>query len=72
MGRREALLPVAALLCAATLGACGDVSLSEALGEPTYNFNKYLLDRRGSPVEHFDQSTEPDDPELVAAIESQL
>ena len=48
------------------------VSLSEALGEPTYNFNKYLLDRRGRPVERFDQSTEPDDPELVAAIDGQL
>ncbi len=48
------------------------VSLSEALGEPSYNFNKYLLDRRGQPIERFDQSTEPDDPELVAAIEGKL
>ena len=48
------------------------VSLSEALGEPSYNFNKYLLDRRCRPVERFDQSTEPDDPELVAAIDGQL
>lgn len=48
------------------------VSLSEALGEPTYNFNKYLLDRRGRPVKRFDQSTEPDDPELTAAIDQQL
>jgi glutathione peroxidase len=47
-------------------------SLSEALGEPTYNFNKYLLDRRGEPVERFDQGTEPDDPVLTAAIDEQL
>jgi glutathione peroxidase len=48
------------------------VSLSEALGEPTYNFNKYLLDRRGKPVEHFDQSVEPEDPELTQAIDRLL
>jgi glutathione peroxidase len=42
------------------------VSLTEALGEPTYNFNKYLIDRRGRPVEHFDQGTEPDDVALTA------
>jgi glutathione peroxidase len=46
--------------------------LTESLGEPTYNFNKYLLDRRGRPVERFDQGTEPDDPELTAAIEGEL
>jgi glutathione peroxidase len=48
------------------------VSLSEALGEPTYNFNKYLIDRRGRPVEHFDQGTEPDDQALTEAIDKQL
>ncbi|MBM3666592.1 MAG: glutathione peroxidase [Actinobacteria bacterium] len=46
--------------------------LAAELGEPSYNFNKYLIDRRGRPVERFDQSTEPDDPELTAAIEAQL
>lgn len=48
------------------------VSLSDALGEPTYNFNKYLLDRRGRPVERFDQTTEPDGPELGQAIDALL
>lgn len=48
------------------------LSLDEALGAPTWNFNKYLLDRRGRPVERFDQSTEPDDPALAAAIDAQL
>ncbi|CAN5518331.1 hypothetical protein BH20ACT15_BH20ACT15_05870 [soil metagenome] len=43
-----------------------------SLAEPTWNFNKYLLDRKGVPVEHFDQNTEPDDPELLAAIDSRL
>ena len=48
------------------------LDLAAALGEPTYNFNKYLLDRRGRPVQRFDQSTEPDDPELTEAIDQQL
>ena len=48
------------------------VSLSESLGGPTYNFNKYLLDRRGRPIQRYDQSTEPDDPELTRAIEQLL
>lgn len=47
-------------------------SLAAELGEPSYNFNKYLLDRAGRPVERFDQNVEPEDPELVAAIEAQL
>jgi glutathione peroxidase len=47
-------------------------TLNAALGEPTWNFNKYLLDRRGRPVEHFEVQVEPDDPALTAAIERQL
>lgn len=47
-------------------------ALAEKLGAPSWNFNKYLLDRRGAPVERFDQNTEPDDPELTAAIDAQL
>ncbi|MGZ5346801.1 MAG: glutathione peroxidase, partial [Solirubrobacterales bacterium] len=47
-------------------------SLAAELGGPSYNFNKYLLDRAGRPVERFDQNVEPDDPGLVAAIEAQL
>ena len=48
------------------------VELSDTLGEPTYNFNKYLLDRGGRPVEHFDQYTEPDDPALTERIDQLL
>lgn len=46
--------------------------LNASLGAPTWNFNKYLLDRRGYPVERFDVSVEPGDPELNAAIDEQL
>jgi glutathione peroxidase len=46
--------------------------LNSSLGAPTWNFNKYLLDRRGRPVRHFDVSVEPDDPQLIAAIDEQL
>ena len=46
--------------------------LNASLGAPTWNFNKYLLDRQGRPVRHFDVSVEPDDPELTAAIDEQL
>lgn len=45
--------------------------LFKALGEPDWNFNKYLIDRRGELVERWGATTEPDDPELIAAIEAQ-
>jgi glutathione peroxidase len=47
-------------------------ALSDDLGAPTFNFNKYLIDRKGRPVERFDTSVEPDDPELTDAIDQQL
>ena len=47
-------------------------ALAEKVGEPAYNFNKFLLDRKGRPVERFDAQVEPDDPELISAIEAQL
>lgn len=47
-------------------------ALAAQLGEPTFNFNKYLLDRKGRPVERFDTSVEPDSPELTQAIDAQL
>ena len=48
------------------------VSLAQELGEPTYNFNKYLLAPGGRPVERYDQFTEPDDPALTERIEQLL
>jgi glutathione peroxidase len=47
-------------------------SLAAALGEPSFNFNKYLLDRRGRPIERFDAGIEPDDPQLSARIDELL
>lgn len=46
--------------------------LNAKLGAPTWNFNKYLVDRQGRPVQHFDVQVEPDDPELTAAIDRLL
>jgi len=46
--------------------------LFQELGEPEWNFNKYLLDRDGALVQRWGATTEPDDPELVAAIDEQL
>jgi len=46
--------------------------LNEAVGPPTWNFNKVLLDREGNPVKRFDVQVEPDAPELIEAIEEQL
>jgi glutathione peroxidase len=47
-------------------------SLAAELGEPDYNFNKYLLDRRGHPIRRWGATTEPDDPELTRTIEREL
>ncbi len=46
--------------------------LADVAGEPTWNFNKYLLDRKGQVVEHYEQGTGPDDPELNARIDELL
>lgn len=46
--------------------------LAAAAGEPTWNFNKYLLDRKGRVVEHYEQGTGPDDPELNSRIDELL
>jgi glutathione peroxidase len=46
--------------------------LTEAAGPPTWNFNKYLLDRDGEVVEHYEVATEPDDPALNAKIDELL
>ena len=46
--------------------------LADVAGEPTWNFNKYLLDRNGQVVEHYEQGTGPDDLELNARIDELL
>ena len=42
--------------------------LAAVAGPPTWNFNKYLLDRSGEVVDRYDASTAPDDPELRGRI----
>jgi glutathione peroxidase len=58
----------------AKVNVTGDeaIPLFKALGEPDWNFNKYLLDKRGRLVQRWGAGTEPDDPELLRAIEQQL
>ena len=47
-------------------------ALDAAVGAPEWNFNKYLLDRKGHIVEHFTQNTDPLDPALVGRIKKLL
>ena len=46
----------------------------ETLPEPEilWNFEKFLLNRKGEVVRRFSPDTQPDAPELVAAIEAEL
>jgi glutathione peroxidase len=41
-------------------------------GEPKWNFNKYLCDRDGKVVEHFESGVKPDSDELKKKIEAML
>jgi glutathione peroxidase len=47
-------------------------ALAAEAGEPTWNFNKYLLDRDGDVVTRYDASDTPDDPALLERIDSLL
>ena len=46
--------------------------LNEAVGPPTWNFNKVLLSRKGVPLKRFEVKVTPEDPELVDAIDAEL
>lgn len=46
--------------------------LSEAQGAPKWNFHKYLIDKRGRPVQAWASPVEPGAPEIASAIEAQL
>ncbi len=46
--------------------------LNRQAGEPSWNFNKYLVDRDGNVVERFGSNTRPDDEKLTGAIEKLL
>jgi glutathione peroxidase len=39
---------------------------------PKWNFHKYVVDRKGDPVEAFPSTVSPEDPKLVAAVEKAL
>jgi glutathione peroxidase len=47
-------------------------ALAAEAGEPTWNFNKYLLDRRGRVVARYDASDAPNDPELLERLDALL
>jgi glutathione peroxidase len=47
--------------------------LAQATGQsPSWNFNKYLVDRQGRAVAHFGSNTSPGSASLVAAVEKAL
>ncbi|HUR85988.1 MAG TPA: glutathione peroxidase [Solirubrobacteraceae bacterium] len=46
--------------------------LTKAAGAPKWNFNKYLVDRRGKVVARWGAETEPRDPALVKRIDKLL
>jgi glutathione peroxidase len=46
--------------------------LSKALGEPHWNFHKYLIDKQGHPVKAWESKVEPGADEITSAIEAQL
>jgi glutathione peroxidase len=46
--------------------------LAKQTQAPSWNFNKYLVDRTGKVVKHFGSNTDPDSPELEQAIEGVL
>ncbi len=50
----------------------GAAPLFRELGEPDWNFNKYLLDREGRVAGHWGARTPPDDPEITGAIDRLL
>jgi len=41
-------------------------------GEISWNFNKFLIDRKGQLVQRFPSPVKPDDPKLVQAVEAAL
>jgi glutathione peroxidase len=46
--------------------------LSQAHGEPKWNFHKYLIDKHGKPVQAWPSKVEPGSSEITSAIEAQL
>lgn len=47
-------------------------TMPKGKGKVSWNFEKFLLNRQGEVVARFAPQTDPEDPDLVAAIEKQL
>ncbi len=47
-------------------------ALGEAKGQPTWNFNKYLVDGEGNVLEHYSSKVTPESDELRNAIDAVL
>ena len=46
--------------------------LNRRAGEPSWNFNKYLVSADGKLVQRFDSDVTPDSPQLTRAVEQLL
>ena len=46
--------------------------LTQGLGEPQWNFHKYLVGKDGQVIQAFPSKVAPESPELVAAVEAAL
>ena len=46
--------------------------LNRRAGEPSWNFNKYLMSADGKSVQRFDSDVTPDSPQLTRAVEQLL
>jgi len=46
--------------------------LSAEAGAPRWNFNKYLVDKNGVVIKHFQSSDRPDSPDVRQAVEALL
>ena len=46
--------------------------LGEATSPPSWNFNKYLVDREGNVIQHFGSRVDPESKEMRSAIEKVL
>ncbi len=49
-----------------------DLTSQPHSGAPTWNFAKYLVGADGRLIAHWNPTTKPDDPKLIAAIEAAL
>ncbi|SDH41290.1 glutathione peroxidase [Pseudomonas flavescens] len=46
--------------------------LAAQTAAPRWNFFKYVVDRKGQVIARFSSMTQPDDPELIAAVEKAI